>query len=237
MKQTLIIGFINNDFYKIDKYIKIFIYFIDMKKDFTLINLLNLCTKIEVPKQNLNKKKIQFNQSFFFNKIINDNFYFFFINNELNFYFNLLYILNLDSNNETLDINNQSINKLIFNINQNKQFFKILKKGCKRNLLINFIENREENDYILQYFADSFNINIIVLDTEINKIVCYYNDNNLDKFKNFFIFAKLNNKHCLLFKKEQFKFGFDEIPWFFDNLNICERCNLNCKIEDFIYII
>ena len=81
MKQTLIIGFINNDFYKIDKYIKIFIYFIDMKKDFTLINLLNLCTKIEVPKQNLNKKKIQFNQSFFFNKIINDNFYFFFINN------------------------------------------------------------------------------------------------------------------------------------------------------------
>ena len=35
----------------------------------------------------------------------------------------------------------------------------------------------------------------------------------MDKFKNFFIFAKLNNKYCLLFKKEQFKFGFDEIPW------------------------
>ena len=131
---------------------------------------------------------------------------------------------------------NQELSKLILNINKNKLFFKNLKKGCKKNLLINFIENKDENEYIIQYIADSFNINIIVLDCELNKIICYYNDDNLDKFKNFFIFTKLNNKHYLLFKNEKYIFNFNEIPWFFNNINICERCNLNCKIEKFIYI-
>jgi len=205
-----------------------------MKKHFNLINLLNLSDKIFCDIKNIEKNKIKFNQSFFFNKIIKENFYFYFINNELNFYFNIFKIFNL--NNINIDNINEYLNKLILNINKNKKFFKNLQKGCKRNLLINFIENKEENEYILQYIADSLNINIIVLDCEINKIICYYNNNNLDKFKNFFIFTRLNNKHCLLFKNEQYKFDFTEIPWFFNNINICERCDLNCKIEDFIYI-
>ena len=205
-----------------------------MKKHFNLINLLNLSDKIFCDIKNIEKNKIKFNQSFFFNKIIKENFYFYFINNELNFYFNIFKIFNL--NNINIDNINEYLNKLILNINKNKKFFKNLQKGCKRNLLINFIENKEENEYILQYIADSLNINIIVLDCEINKIICYYNNNNLDKFKNFFIFTRLNNKHYLLFKNEQYKFDYTQIPWFFNNLNICERCDLNCKIEDFIYI-
>jgi len=207
-----------------------------MKKDFNLINLLNLSHNISTDISSIEKKKIIFNQSFFFNNIINENYSFYFINNELNFYFNIFNILNLDLNNVKIDNINEYLNKLILNVNKNKQFFKNLKKGCKRNLLINFIENKEENEYILQYIADSFNSNIIVLDCEINKIICYYSDDNLDKFKNFFIFTRLNNKHYLLFKNEQYKFDYTQIPWFFNNLNICERCDLNCKIEDFIYI-
>lgn len=205
-----------------------------MNKNFNLIDLLNLkfLNSNELLFNNI--KILKFNQSFFFNNLINDTFYIHYSNNKINFYYNLFYLCN----NNITDINNKKINNfinlLILNISNNKQFFKNLKKGCKKNVLINFIENKEENEYILQYISDFFNINIIVLDCEINKIHCYYNNNEFDKYKNIFIFTKLNNKHYLLFKKNKYIFEIKDIPWFSKNMDLCQRCNLNCKIDNFI---
>lgn len=173
-----------------------------------------------------------FSNSFFFSRIINKQFTCLRINHLQSFYYNIYYIFNkyvsLDNISEDMVINMK--NKLILNITKNKSFFKYITNKCKKNSLIEFIEQNESNEYILQYIAEVFNITIAVLDCEIDKIILYYADDMLDTYNSIFIFTKYNNEYAILFENNKCEFNYTDIPWLSNNLECCVRCNLEFKL-------
>lgn len=179
-----------------------------------------------------------FSNSFFFSRIIDKQYNCLHINHLQAFYYNIYYIFNknvsLDNLTEEMVVNMK--NKLILNVTKNKSFFKYITNKCKKSSLVEFIEQNESNEYILQYMAESFNITIAVLDCEIDKIVLYYGDDSLDTYNSVFIFSKLNNNYSILFENDNCEFNFNKIKWLKNNLQYCIRCNLEFKLGNSINI-
>lgn len=173
-----------------------------------------------------------FSNSFFFSRIINKQYTCLRVNYLQSFYYNIFYILNKDVSIDSLtdDMVINMKNKLILNITKNKSFFKYITNKCKKNSLIEFIEHNESNEYILQYISEVFNITIIVLDCEIDKIILYYANDMLDTYCSIFIFTKYNNEYAILFENNKCEFNYNDVPWLFNNLDCCERCNLEFKL-------
>ena len=142
----------------------------------SLINLVNSLKSNKVCNSISNIERIPFINSYFFNKILNSNFYYLKLSNSESFYYCLYYIIyNLNINE---DINHDNIikmvNKLILNINNNKSYFKNITNKCKKSTLIDFFDNMQSNEYTIQYIC------------EILNSICKYSV----KFKYFYIIYK-----------------------------------------------
>lgn len=207
------------------------------------INLLDIINTLSnKTNNNINHNEFftitNFSNSFFFSRIINKQYNCLHINHLQAFYYNIYYIFNknvsLDNISEDMIINMK--NKLILNVTKNRSFFKYITNKCKKSSLVEFIEQNESNEYILQYIAESFNITIAVLDCEIDKIVLYYGDDSLDTYNSVFIFSKINNEYSILFDKNNCEFNFNNIEWLKNNLQYCIRCNLEFKLGNSINI-
>ena len=196
-----------------------------------LIDIINTLPKNNLDINNIQINKSNFSFSYFFSSITNNKYDYLKMNNPLSFYYSLYYIFNMNSSFDTIT-NNQIIqlkNKLVLNIHHNKSFFKYITNKCKKSFLIQFIENNEANEYILQYIAESFQIIIAVLDCEIDKIVLYYNGDILNRYQSIFLFSKYNNNYSLLFENDKYEFAYQDLDWIFKNIDICQRCNLEFK--------
>ena len=195
-----------------------------------LLDIINTLPKSIISLSNKLITKTNFNNSYFFNNIISSELISFQLSHPLVFYYSIYYILNPSFTNDITEDDIIRIkNKLVLNIHKNKSFFKYITNKCKKTSLIQFIENTESNEYILQYIAESFNIIIAVLDCEINKIVLYYGGDVLHIYSSIFLFTKYNSRYSILFEDEKYLFKKDEVDWIFNNLDICERCNLEFK--------
>lgn len=202
------------------------------------VSLVDIINRLSTTKFNHSNQIVDFvtiptsRFSHFFSVILQNSDYNFIVSN-YSPYYDIAYVFynNLfktSSNNYSNIIENFK-NKLILDINNNKFFFKYITNKCKKNLLIQYIENDCINEFILQYIAESFGITIVVLDSEINKIILFYNNITLDIYNQSFILYKINDKYCIVNKNEQFLFNYSELSWLFSNLNHCIRCNLEFK--------
>ena len=202
------------------------------------VSLVDIINRLSTTKFNHSNQNIDFitttsfKFSHFFSVILQSSDYNF-ISSNYSPYYNIAYVfynkLSNNLSNNYLNIIENFKNKLILDINNNNFFFKYITNKCKKNLLIQYIENDCINEFILQYIAESFGITIIVLDSEIDKLILFYNNVLLDVYNNFFILYKINDQYNLVFKDEQYLFNYTEINWLFSNLNHCIRCNLEFK--------
>lgn len=205
-----------------------------------IININDRMNNININNLNIITYNISdFNKSFFFCNFFHKKICFMKTSHLLSFYYYLYIIIyNLDDFNiisEDKIIN--LINKLILNINTNSGYFKYISNKCKKSVLIDFIENYTVNEFVLQYITELLSVNIVVFDCEIEKFIIYYNNEYLDIYNNFYIFSKFNNEYVLLLDgNNNYIFKYKEISYIFNDLNICQRCNLNFKKGHTVFI-
>ena len=124
-----------------------------------------------------------------------------FKNNKFNIslYSSILY--NIDENfsmlndNEQLSYIDNFINKIIFDINDEKLFAKFNYKSnkIKKQDLINDISYYKNTNKVIRFLSDYFYINIFVWSIENNELSCMYGEEEFNKYKKSIFIANIDN--------------------------------------------